>query len=184
MNSCPTGAIKRRPEGEIYFQYDMCIGCGNCAIACPYDNIAMIETSKFDAAQERKEETLGREFFRPYPIPSHAVEHSLWSRIFAGHDRGDRERLEPGLWQRIFGRNKALQESESTTEYAPKSGTHIPAAYPIKCDLCDGLPFMGCVHACPTGSAMRIRPSDLFSEAMGAVIPGSDRVRKVIGSND
>ena len=32
---CPTGAIKRRPEGEIYFQYDMCIGCGNCAIACP-----------------------------------------------------------------------------------------------------------------------------------------------------
>ena len=51
MNSCPTGAIKRRPEGEIYFQYDMCIGCGNCAIACPYDNIAMIETGKFDAAQ-------------------------------------------------------------------------------------------------------------------------------------
>jgi ferredoxin len=28
MNSCPTGAVERRPEGEIYFQYDMCIGCG------------------------------------------------------------------------------------------------------------------------------------------------------------
>ena len=53
MNSCPTGAIKRRPEGEIYFQYDMCIGCGNCAIACPYDNIAMIDTPTFDKAQAR-----------------------------------------------------------------------------------------------------------------------------------
>ena len=54
MNSCPTGAIKRRLEGEIYFQYDMCIGCGNCAIACPYDNIAMIDTPIFDQAQARK----------------------------------------------------------------------------------------------------------------------------------
>ena len=185
MNSCPTGAIKRRPEGEIYFQYDMCIGCGNCAIACPYDNIAMIETSKFDAAQDRKAETLGKEFFRPYPVPSHAVEQGLWSRIFAGHERGDSERLEPGLWQRILGRNQAATEqSESSTESLSKSAAHIPAAYPIKCDLCDGLPFMGCVHACPTGSAMRIKPSDLFPTATGAVIAGPDRVRKAMGEND
>ena len=185
MNSCPTGAVKRRPEGEIYFQYDMCIGCGNCAIACPYDNIAMIETSKFDAAQDRKAETLGREFFRPYPVPSHAVEQSLWSRIFASHDRGDHERLEPNIWQRILGRNQASKEqSESSSEPLSKSASHIPAAYPIKCDLCDGLPFMGCVHACPTGSAMRIKPSDLFPETTGAVVAGPDRVRKAIGSND
>jgi len=185
MNSCPTGAIKRRPEGEIYFQYDMCIGCGNCAIACPYDNIAMIETGKFDAAQDRKAETLGREFFRPYPVPSHAVEHNLWSRIFASHEQGGHERLAPSLWQRILGRNQASeQQSESTAESGPKAATHIPTAYPIKCDLCDGLPFMGCVHACPTGSAMRIRPSDLFPGATLAAISGHDRVRKVIGSND
>ena len=183
MNSCPTGAIKRRPEGEIYFQYDMCIGCGNCAIACPYDNIAMIETSKFDAAQDRKAETLGKEFFRPYPVPSHAVEQGLWSRIFAGHERGDSERLEPGLWQRILGRNQAATEqSESSTESLSKSAAHIPAAYPIKCDLCDGLPFMGCVHSCPTGAAIRIDPATLFEET-GAISVGS-RLRKAHGGSD
>jgi Fe-S-cluster-containing dehydrogenase component len=65
MNSCPTGAIKRRPEGEIYFQYDMCIGCGNCAIACPYDNIAMIDTPIFDKAQARKSHIMNdSNFFR------------------------------------------------------------------------------------------------------------------------
>jgi len=185
MNACPTGAIKRRPEGEIYFQYDVCTGCSNCAIACPYDNIAMIETGKFVAAQDRKAEALGREFFRPYPVPSHAVEPNLWSRIFASHERGDQERLEPSLWQRILGRNQeSARQAESPADAGPKTETHIAAAYPIKCDLCDGLPFMGCVHACPTGSAMRIKPSDLFLETGGAVIPGPDRVRKVIGSND
>ena len=70
MNSCPTGAIKRRPEGEIYFQYDMCIGCGNCAIACPYDNIAMIDTPTFDKAQARKAHAMNdANFFRPIRWP-------------------------------------------------------------------------------------------------------------------
>jgi CRP-like cAMP-binding protein/Fe-S-cluster-containing hydrogenase component 2 len=182
MNSCPTGAIKRRPEGEIYFQYDMCIGCGNCAIACPFDNIAMIETARFDQAQARKAEATGRQgFFRPYPVASHDVDSSLWNRIFARHDRGESERLAPSLWQRIFGRNtKAAASSE-----APKSlpnGHHIPPAYPIKCDLCDGLPFMGCVHSCPTGAAVRIDPAILFDET-GAVRVGST-VRKAHGGNE
>src|ERR1700730_4543029 len=83
MNSCPTGAIKRRPEGEIYFQYDMCIGCANCAIACPYDNIAMIDTPTFDKAQARKSHTMNdASFFRPYPVAAHEVgETGLWARI-------------------------------------------------------------------------------------------------------
>jgi hypothetical protein len=76
MNACPTGALKRRPEGEIYFQYDMCIGCGNCAIACPYDNIAMIDTPTFDRAQVRKSRIMNDpDFFRPYPVASHDVAH-------------------------------------------------------------------------------------------------------------
>lgn len=185
MNACPTGAIKRRPEGEIYFQYDMCIGCSNCKFACPYDNIAMIETRQFDAAQARKAAVVGGDFFRPYPVPSHAVEQSLWSRIFASNEQGDHERLAPSIWQRILGRNQALeQQAGSPAEPGAKAETHIPTVYPIKCDLCDGLPFMGCVHACPTGSAMRINPSDLFVETTGAVTPGPDRLRKVVGSND
>ena len=165
MNSCPTGAIKRRPEGEIYFQYDMCIGCGNCAIACPYDNIAMIDTPTFDRAQARKSHTMGDpNFFRPYPV--------------ASHDVG-----EAGLLQRLFGGGrKGRSERKPVTVAGADGAQHVPAAFPIKCDLCDGLPFMGCVHSCPTGAAIRIDPAELF-EQTGAVSVGS-RVRKARGGSD
>jgi len=165
MNSCPTGAIKRRPEGEIYFQYDMCIGCGNCAIACPYDNIAMIDTPTFDQAQARKAHTMGDpNFFRPYPV--------------ASHDVG-----EPGLLQRLFGGGrKGKSKRKPVTVTGADGAPHVPSAFPIKCDLCDGLPFMGCVHSCPTGAAIRIDPAELF-EQTGAVSVGS-RVRKAKGGSD
>jgi Fe-S-cluster-containing hydrogenase component 2 len=165
MNSCPTGAIKRRPEGEIYFQYDMCIGCGNCAIACPYDNIAMIDTPTFDKAQARKARAMNdANFFRPYPLAAHdAGEVGIWERLFASAGKKAEIRKPPALLP--------LAEYE-----------HIPAAFPIKCDLCDGLPFMGCVHNCPTGAAIRIDPAELFAET-GAISAGS-RVRKAQGGSD
>jgi CRP-like cAMP-binding protein/Fe-S-cluster-containing hydrogenase component 2 len=165
MNSCPTGAIKRRPEGEIYFQYDMCIGCGNCAIACPYDNIAMIDTPTFDRAQARKTRIMNDpNFFRPYPVASHDVD-------------------EQGLLQRLFGlgRNRASKRKPVAVT-AHHDNEHVPVAFPIKCDLCDGLPFMGCVHSCPTGAAIRIDPAKLF-EQTGAISQGS-RVRKARGGSD
>jgi CRP-like cAMP-binding protein/Fe-S-cluster-containing hydrogenase component 2 len=165
MNSCPTGAIKRRPEGEIYFQYDMCIGCGNCAIACPYDNIAMIDTPTFDQAQARKSHTMNdASFFRPYPVTA-------------------QEMGETGLWARLLGLGrKGAQKRKPVTFSASGNPDHIPSAFPIKCDLCDGLPFMGCVHNCPTGAAIRIDPAKLF-EQTGAVTVGS-RVRKARGGSD
>ena len=52
-----------------------------------------------------------------------------------------------------------------------EEGRHVPPSYPIKCDLCDGLPFMGCVHACPTGAAMRVDPRTLLES--GVVSRGS-----------
>jgi CRP-like cAMP-binding protein/Fe-S-cluster-containing hydrogenase component 2 len=169
MNSCPTGAIKRRREGEIYFQYDLCIGCGNCAIACPYDNIAMIETKAFDKAQAHKARLMGsNKFYRPYPV--------------AAHDAGGAT-----LWERLFGADRATGNARrkpvaAANGEAPEPAAHVPPAFPIKCDLCDGLPFMGCVHSCPTGAAMRIDPASLFAET-GAVSAGS-RVRKARGGSD
>ena len=109
MSSCPTGAINRRPEGEIFFHYDMCIGCGNCAIACPYDNIAMIETAKFDRAQAKKAEVVGGNFYRPYPVASHAAAPSLWDRIYAGHQKDEPERIAKSEFTQIQDRNDAAK---------------------------------------------------------------------------
>jgi phenylacetyl-CoA:acceptor oxidoreductase subunit 1 len=33
---CPTGATKQREDGLITMDYDLCIGCASCAVACPY----------------------------------------------------------------------------------------------------------------------------------------------------
>jgi phenylacetyl-CoA:acceptor oxidoreductase subunit 1 len=33
---CPTGASQQREDGIVFVQYDKCIGCGYCAIPCPY----------------------------------------------------------------------------------------------------------------------------------------------------
>jgi CRP-like cAMP-binding protein/Fe-S-cluster-containing hydrogenase component 2/pSer/pThr/pTyr-binding forkhead associated (FHA) protein len=152
MFACPTGAIDRRREGEIFVKYDLCVGCGACAIACPYDNIAMIETGKFDAAQARKQATIpDREFFRPHPVVRQPASEISWL-----------QRL--GLRQ--------IPEVPPESEPEPDPAHPIPPRYPIKCDLCDGLPYMGCVHACPTGAAIRVDPRTILKET-GAVSVGS-----------
>ncbi|NKE67966.1 4Fe-4S dicluster domain-containing protein [Ramlibacter sp. RBP-2] len=33
---CPTGATYKRPDGIVHINYDACIGCAYCAVACPY----------------------------------------------------------------------------------------------------------------------------------------------------
>jgi phenylacetyl-CoA:acceptor oxidoreductase subunit 1 len=33
---CPTGASQRREDGIVHVAYDVCVGCGYCAVACPY----------------------------------------------------------------------------------------------------------------------------------------------------
>ena len=34
---CPTGATYRREDGLVLIDYDKCIGCKYCIMACPYD---------------------------------------------------------------------------------------------------------------------------------------------------
>ena len=41
MIDCPTGAIGRDPEGEVFIRQELCTGCEACAKACPWENIAM-----------------------------------------------------------------------------------------------------------------------------------------------
>src|SRR3990170_9018143 len=33
---CPTGATRQRADGIVFVDYGQCVGCGYCALACPY----------------------------------------------------------------------------------------------------------------------------------------------------
>jgi phenylacetyl-CoA:acceptor oxidoreductase subunit 1 len=36
LKVCPTGATYQRPDGIVEIDYERCLGCGYCIIACPY----------------------------------------------------------------------------------------------------------------------------------------------------
>lgn len=49
MIGCPTGAIHRALDGGTVVINDLtCIGCGNCANSCPYDNIRLVAIRERD----------------------------------------------------------------------------------------------------------------------------------------
>ncbi|MDE2228725.1 MAG: 4Fe-4S dicluster domain-containing protein [Alphaproteobacteria bacterium] len=36
MSVCPSTATRKRADGIVTIDYDLCIGCGYCIVACPY----------------------------------------------------------------------------------------------------------------------------------------------------
>jgi Fe-S-cluster-containing dehydrogenase component len=42
MSGCPTGAISRDLDGEVFIRSAICIGCSDCAKRCPWGNISMM----------------------------------------------------------------------------------------------------------------------------------------------
>ncbi len=58
MIGCPTGAIVRdEASGTVYISEPICIGCGGCAAACPYDHIQMVEIRDLRGRGYRDEAT-------------------------------------------------------------------------------------------------------------------------------
>lgn len=44
---CPTTASRKRADGLVTIDYDLCIGCANCVMACPYDARTIAHEQRF-----------------------------------------------------------------------------------------------------------------------------------------
>jgi len=53
---CPTGATRQRADGLVTMDYDTCIGCAYCAMACPYQARTIVhEAAGYYGAQTAQE---------------------------------------------------------------------------------------------------------------------------------
>jgi Fe-S-cluster-containing dehydrogenase component len=95
VKACPSGATTRREDGIVTIDYDKCVGCRYCVIACPYQQ----RTFYADGAKEyfpgqgfTELEVIGRKL---YPLqPGTVVKCNFCvERV----DEGIRQGLKPGL---------------------------------------------------------------------------------------
>ena len=47
MHVCPTTATRQRADGIVTIDYDLCIGCAYCEVACPYQARFVIDVPRF-----------------------------------------------------------------------------------------------------------------------------------------
>jgi len=53
---CPTGATKQRADGLVTMDYDTCIGCAYCAVACPYQARTIVDHHEYYYGEPSKQE--------------------------------------------------------------------------------------------------------------------------------
>ena len=47
MHVCPSTATRKRADGIVTIDYDLCIGCSYCAVACPYQARYKTDVAEF-----------------------------------------------------------------------------------------------------------------------------------------
>lgn len=55
LEVCPSTATRKRDDGIVTIDYDICIGCGYCAVACPYDARFKVSKAEFAFGDEPTE---------------------------------------------------------------------------------------------------------------------------------
>ncbi len=53
---CPTGATRQREDGLVTMDYDTCMGCGYCAVSCPYQARTIVHDQSWYYGQETEQE--------------------------------------------------------------------------------------------------------------------------------
>jgi phenylacetyl-CoA:acceptor oxidoreductase subunit 1 len=52
MHVCPSTATRQRADGIVTIDYDLCIGCAYCAVACPYEARFKVDTPEYAFGDE------------------------------------------------------------------------------------------------------------------------------------
>jgi phenylacetyl-CoA:acceptor oxidoreductase subunit 1 len=61
MHVCPTTATRQRADGIVTIDYDICIGCAYCDVACPYQARFKIDAPRFAYGREALQSEIERE---------------------------------------------------------------------------------------------------------------------------
>jgi Fe-S-cluster-containing dehydrogenase component/DMSO reductase anchor subunit len=61
MEVCPSTATRQRPDGIVTIDYELCIGCAYCAVACPYQARFKVDAPSFAYGAMKMRSELARE---------------------------------------------------------------------------------------------------------------------------
>ncbi len=61
MHVCPSTATRQREDGIVTIDYDLCIGCAYCAVACPYQARYKVDLPSFAFAAKQMRNEASRE---------------------------------------------------------------------------------------------------------------------------
>ena len=96
LEVCPSGATTQRPDGIVHVDYDTCIGCRYCMMACPYQSRYYMKEIKsyFQAGPSDYEKF-------PYPLRADFQKHdagvvSKCTFCVSRIDHGLSRNLKPG----------------------------------------------------------------------------------------
>ena len=60
LDVCPSTATRKRDDGIVTIDYEICIGCGYCAVACPYDARFKVSKPEFAYGEDPTESELAQ----------------------------------------------------------------------------------------------------------------------------
>jgi phenylacetyl-CoA:acceptor oxidoreductase subunit 1 len=88
---CPAEATKKREDGIVYVDNDICVGCRYCIIACPYQNRTFLsrdkDTGYFPGYERTRFEKAGRKIY-PHTVGTTEKCDFCMERIDAGLAKG------------------------------------------------------------------------------------------------
>jgi phenylacetyl-CoA:acceptor oxidoreductase subunit 1 len=93
---CPAEATKKRPDGIVYVDNNLCVGCRYCVVVCPYQNRTFLsrdkDTGYFPGSDRTRFEKAGHKLF-PHVAGTTEKCNFCQERIDAGTAKG----LKPGV---------------------------------------------------------------------------------------